>query len=97
MGFILYTCWPMKAKAKSPTLIQNCHGLAWGVLKFSSFMSRREAAASRPTTAGRSPISAWPMEALSLYYMKNLLMASMRMKLGRTTAKVAMKLPRMPQ
>ena len=85
------------AKQKSPTLIQNCQGVLDMLPKFSSFMSSKAAAANRPTTAGRKPWKVLSTALWFLYLIRNLLMISISTKLGKTTAKVAIKLPRMPQ
>ncbi len=66
-------------------------------LKFSLFMRSSEAARSKPTTAGRNPLKTFSTMGWLRYFMRNLLIISMRMKLGSTTAKVARKLPNMPQ
>ena len=84
------------AKQKSPTLIQNCQGVSEMLPKFSLFISNRAAAAKRPTTAGRRPWKVFSTALWFLYFIRNLLMISMSTKLGKTTAKVAMKLPRIP-
>ena len=56
MGLSLYTWQAMSVPTKMAMLIQNCQGESDGVEKFSDVISNRQAAAKRPTTAGRRPV-----------------------------------------
>ena len=60
-----------------------------GEPKFSTFISTRAAEASSPTTAGRSPLNTDSTTGCFWYFKKNLLMVSIRMNDGNTTANVA--------
>ena len=57
--------------------------------KFSPFISTSAAAASRPTTPGRSPLNTAATEGCFWYFKKNRLMRSIRIKEGKITARVA--------
>ena len=59
-----------------------------GELKFSEFINTSAAEASRPTTAGRSPLNTASTEGCFCYFRKNLLMVSISRKEGSTTANV---------
>ena len=60
-----------------------------GELKFSEFINTSAAEASRPTTAGRSPLNTASTEGCFWYFRKNLLMVSISRKEGSTTANAA--------
>ena len=87
----------MKAKAKRKMLRQKRQGFSAIELKFSLFIKSNAAAASRPTTAGRKPLKTFSTDEWLRYFIRNLLISNIKMKLGSTTAKVARKLPRIPQ
>lgn len=67
-----------------------------GELKFSEFINTSAAEASRPTTAGRSPLNTAYTEGCFWYFRKNLLMVSISRKEGSTTANVAIIEPKIP-
>lgn len=69
---------------------------SWGELKFSVFISTSAADASSPTTAGRSPLNTASTAGCFCYFRKNLLIVSIRMNEGSTTAKVATQDPSTP-
>ena len=87
----------MKAKQKRKMLRQKRQGFSLIELKFSLFIKSKAAAASKPTTAGRKVLKTFSTEGWLRYFIRNLLMSSIRIKLGNTTAKVARKLPKTPQ
>lgn len=66
-----------------------------GELKFSAFIKTSAADANNPTTAGRSPLNT-ASTADALVFQKELLIVSIRMNEGSTTAKVAMHDPNTP-
>ena len=74
MGFIFTHFVPTNVATNKPTLIQNCHGFTFGVEKFSSFISKSVAAASRPTTTGRNAVKMFCTTGVTMYFMNNLLM-----------------------
>ena len=86
----------MKVKAKSPRLIQNCHGDEVGEPKLSSVHSNNAAAAISPTTAGRSPLKMLSTMGCDLYRRRKRHIIIIRMKGGRTRENVASAEPRMP-
>ena len=86
----------MSVPTKMATLIQNCHGDSEGVEKFSGVISNRQAAANRPTTAGRSPVKTCSTAGWCLNCIRNFEIISIRMNEGSTTANVAVAEPRMP-
>ena len=84
----------MKVATKRAQLIQNCHGLTEGRLKFSGVISNNVAAPRRPTTAGRSPLKIDCTAGVFIYFRNIRLMSIMRMNDGSTRANVAVALPR---
>ena len=61
---------------------------------FSAFISNSVAAASKPTTAGRSPMNMLVTTGWPMYFMNILEIRIIRMSEGRTNAKVAVREPR---
>ena len=96
MGLILYLYVPTNATMKIMQLMMNVYRSVLKLPKFSAFISSKEADASKPTTAGRSPLKTASTEGCFWYFKKNLLMSNIRMKEGNTTAKVAVHEPSMP-
>lgn len=96
MGLALYLLVPMKAIRKMMLLIMKEYMSLSGELKFSSFIKTRAADANNPTTAGRSPLNTASTAGCFWYFRKNLLIVSIRMNEGSTTAKVAMHDPNTP-
>ena len=88
MGLALYFLVPMKAIRKMMLLIMKEYMSSSGELKFSSFIKTSAADANNPTTAATAGCF-W-------YFRKNLLIVSIRMNEGSTTAKVAMHDPNTP-
>ena len=84
---------PIKVAKKRKRLTPNCQGLISGEEKFSTSQSRSVAAARRPTTAGRRPMKTLWTAGVRIYFINMRLMRTIRMKLGRTRAKVAVALP----
>jgi len=66
------------------------------VPKFSLFIKTNAAAASNPTTPGRSPLNTDAMIGCFWYFKKKRLISIIRMKEGSTTEKVAMIEPKIP-
>ena len=87
----------MKAKQNKRMLRQKRQGFSLMELKFSLFISSKAAARIRPTTAGRKPLKTLSTAGSFLCFRRNLLTSNIKMKLGSTTANVAIKLPKMPQ
>ena len=94
MGLIFMTRVPMKVAMNSATLMQNCHGFSAKDEKLSLFINNRAAAASSPTTAGRSVLNTLFTMGVSMYLRNILAMSTMRMNDGRMSAPVAVMLPR---
>lgn len=90
MGLALYFLVPMKAIRKMMLLIMKEYMSSSGELKFSAFIKTSAADANNPTTAGRSPLNTASTAGCFWYFRKNLLIVSIRMNEGSTTAKVAM-------
>ena len=86
----------MKATRKMMILIMKEYMSSSGELKFSAFIKTSAADASSPTTAGRSPLNTASTEGCFCYFRKNLLIVSIRINEGSTTAKVAMQEPSTP-
>ena len=93
MGLIFTHFVPTNVATNKPTLIQNCHGFTFGVEKFSSFISKSVAAASRPTTTGRKAVKMFCTSGVSIYFMTILLMSIIKMSEGKTKANVAVNEP----
>ena len=74
----------------------KCQGDTSSELKFSLLHKSRVAAAISPTMAGRSPMKMLCTTFDCIYFKNNLLIMSIRMKLGSTSAKVAIRLPATP-
>ena len=90
IGFILY--FDLEKKKASPniaTLITNEYISVDGAEKFSWFINTKAAAARRPTTAGLKPLNTASTMGWELYLKKNLLISSIKINEGSTTAKVA--------
>ena len=96
IGFILYTWQATSVSTKITMLIQNCQGDSDGVEKFSGVINNKQAAASKPTTAGRKPVNTCSTMGWFLYCIKNFDISSMSINEGSTTAKVAVTEPKMP-
>ena len=75
--------------------MQNCHGSSLGVLKFSRVHNNKVAAASRPTTAGRRPRNTDVTVGVCMYFMNIMLMSTISISEGSTSANVAVIDPRM--
>ncbi len=84
----------MNEAAKSMMLMKNCQGLTAIEPKFSASHNSSVAAASKPTTAGRSPVKMACTSDVRMYFRKSLLMSTISMIDGRTSASVAVKLPK---
>jgi len=85
---------PMKVAAKRKTLTQNCQGWVRGEEKFSSVIKSRAAAPNIPTTAGRKPAKTSCTAEVFIYFISILLMSTIRINDGSTSAKVAVALPK---
>ena len=77
----------------SPILIQKCHGLTFGELKFSGVINSNVAAVSIPTMAGRRPENIDCTSMVFIYFMNILLAIIMIIKDGKINAIVAILLP----
>ena len=75
---------------------QKCQGETSSELKFSLLHRSNVAAAIKPTIAGRSPIKTLCTTSDCMYLRKSLITMSISMKLGSTSAKVAVRLPATP-
>ena len=83
----------MKVAAKRKQLIQNCHGLTESAPKFSGDISNKEAAPSKPTTAGRKPLRTFFTGTVSTYLKNNLAINIISINEGSIKATVAVRLP----
>ena len=69
--------------------MENCHGFSAHEEKFSLSMSISVAAASKPTTPGRSPKKMCWTTGVFMYFMNIRAMTIIMMNDGSTSAKVA--------
>lgn len=90
IGFILYLDFEKKnANAKIAILQIKEYISSCGEEKFSLSIKTKAAEAKSPTTAGLNPLNIASTVGWLLYLKKNLLIKSISIKEGKTTAKVA--------
>ena len=93
MGLIFRYPVPIAVAMRRAQLMKNCQGFSKGVEKFSLLQSRRVAAASRPTTAGRKPVKTDCTNGVFIYFINMRLISIIRISEGSTKAKVAVAEP----
>ena len=94
MGFIFSHIVPANVERNRAMLMQKCHRLMSGDEKFSLLQSSNVAAASKPTTTGRRPENIDCTIGEFMCFRNILLMSSIKIREGSTSAKVAVILPK---